>query len=76
MISSDLSSKILKESLNQQKEILHEEEAHLNFPPFSQVADSDSEEKSEDEGYDFDGFLESISPDDLGAVSSNSSVPS
>ncbi|XP_028550250.1 bystin [Dendrobium catenatum] len=63
LISSDLSSKILKESLNQQKEILQEEEeAELNIAPFSRVA----EENSDDEGYDFDGFLETLSSHDLG----------
>ncbi|XP_020577384.1 bystin [Phalaenopsis equestris] len=71
MISSDLSSKILKESLNQQKEILREEEAELDHAAFSQVDNSDPEEKSDDGSYDFDGFSETISAHDLGVEEIN-----
>ncbi|KAG0501257.1 hypothetical protein HPP92_001329 [Vanilla planifolia] len=66
MISSDLSSKILKEALNQQKEILREEQAEQNGVAFSDGVDSDSDGRRDDEDYDFEGFSETIGVQDLG----------
>ncbi|XP_038971082.1 bystin-like isoform X1 [Phoenix dactylifera] len=69
LISSDLSSKILKEALQQQKEILQEDEER-NPTPFSAVSvgpspafDSDSEDVD-----GFDGFSETQSQYDVGEV--------
>ncbi|XXG45248.1 hypothetical protein AAC387_Pa02g0377 [Persea americana] len=66
LISSDLSSKILKEALNQQKEIL-EEETHpqtltsfSSIPPNHSIA-SDSGAESDDDVDAFDGFSETLS---------------
>lgn len=78
LVSSDLSSKILKEALNQQreilhekedlnqqKEILHEKEAELTSPTFSQLLQSNTEGESDDEGFAFDGFSETLDAHDL-----------
>ncbi|KAK8930491.1 hypothetical protein KSP39_PZI016129 [Platanthera zijinensis] len=65
MIPYDLSSKILKMALKQQKEILLEEEAELTPPTFSQFIQSNPEAESDDEGFDFDGFSETLDEHDL-----------
>ena len=74
LISSDLSSKILKEALNQQKEIL-EEETHRqtltsfsSIPPNHSIA-SDSGAESDDDVDAFDGFSETLSHYDAPPVS-------
>ncbi|KAL5994478.1 hypothetical protein ACLOJK_024530 [Asimina triloba] len=56
LISSDLSSKILKEALNQQKEILEEEAGPQMLTAFSSVATDPSIALDSDGEGDFDAF--------------------
>lgn len=72
-ISSDLSSKIIKEALKQQKEILEEENREDNFKAsFSNVSAPRSvQEENDDEEEDidaFDGFSDTLSQYEGGEV--------
>lgn len=74
LISSDLSSKILKEALNQQKEIFEEETQPQTLTSFSSIPAnhsiaSDSGAESDDDVDAFDGFSETLSHYDAPPVS-------
>ncbi|KAM0938962.1 putative bystin [Dioscorea sansibarensis] len=62
LVSSDLSSKILKEALKQQKEVLEEETQLEKSSVFSGITvDKLNEEEDEDDIDEFDGFSETQS---------------